>query len=227
LPFTADPISPRTPGSVEEDERGIPGSAAAAAAAAAASPMTAMEAAFAATHLSFQEDQPPALVGRPLFTCFCFGRGPPQNVHQRDAVNYVNMNRLFSGDSTIIAEYSKYCDRHAIRKFDSDLMKTIHESQQLLVLVHTVVPLLANRRTFVNMMGRFATRQRGEDGGLVDMMQMMRKLQVAGEFDQYFKIPKDDGIPVHYAKRITNRLETRYTSGEEWEHLKHKIPTSA
>ena len=180
-------------------------------------------------HLVFEEEPDAgADIYREEFTCFCFGRGPPQlGGYQRMTVNYVNMNQLFSGYSTIFAEYRKYCDRHARSKFDSDLMATIHESQQLLVLVHTVVPLLANHRTFVNMMGRFATRQQGEDGSLVDMMQMMRKLQVAGEFDHYFKIPKDDGIPVHYAKRITNRLETRYTRGEEWEYLKHKLPTSA
>ena len=134
-----------------------------------------------------------------------------------------NVASLFKGKTMIHNEYARYCDPHANVNFDSPVDSVIHKSIQLLGLVNTILPNLSKEPArFSRSMAAAAQRLHSDEDQLLGIMTLMRSLQVDGEFERYFKVPRRrKRNPEQYTTAIADNQE--YV--ENWDT--EDLPTSS
>ena len=111
-----------------------------------------------------------------------------------------NLGQLFRKQTSVYNEYMRYCDPHATVDFNSPADTAIHKSIQLLGLVHTVLPCLANHAaTFQRNMSAIGRHLESDEDQLINIMTLMRSLQIDGEFERYFAVPaRRSALPIPY-----------------------------
>lgn len=97
---------------------------------------------------------------------------------------------LYSGHTTIHGEYLRYCDPYAVVDRPSVADAAVHKSMQLYCLIHTINSgLTGNVFNFRRQMAAKAQRLFSDEDGLLQIMRLMRTMQVDTEFDRYFQVP--------------------------------------
>lgn len=138
-----------------------------------------------------------------------------------------NLSTLYQSRTTVHTEYLRYCDPDAQSDFDSPVDSAIHKSIQLLGLVHTVLPCLGNHKSaFLRNMASVGQRLESDEDRLINMMTLMRSLQVDGEFERYFKVPlRRTALPIPYTIAIADSGDAilNWTLGRK--PLKSLIPS--
>lgn len=97
---------------------------------------------------------------------------------------------LYSGHTTIHGEYLRYCDPYAVVDRPSVADAAVHKSMQLYCLIRTINSgLTRNVFNFRRQMAAKAQRLFSDEDGLLQIMRLMRTMQVDTEFDRYFQVP--------------------------------------
>jgi len=141
-----------------------------------------------------------ALLRASIGRTFTLEHVPPNLLGQQ------NLGQLFKKDTMVYREYMRYCDPHAASDFKSPADAVIHKSIQLLGLVHTVLPCLGNHSsTFQRNMAAIGRHLESDEDQLINVMTLMRSLQVDGEFERYFKVPERRAeLPMPYTVAIAD-----------------------